>query len=150
GSAPASPGVTMSYWVQVRVSEKVPQLFSAVLGYPNAMITASSTTGAKEASSGGCVITLNQTASGSIDNNGTTNLTSGCGVFVNSSSSSAISLVGGANITTTGNAKTEIVGNWSGSGTITPAPQINKLYQGDPLSDMDPPTIGSCTNSGVS
>ena len=141
---------TTSYWVVARVSERVPQLFSAVLGFPTARITARATTGAKEATSGGCVITLNPTAGESITNNGTTSLQTGCGVFVNSSAANAINLVGGATIETTGTAKTEIVGNWSGSGTITPAPVIGVPYMGDPMADMEPPTVGACTNGGVS
>ncbi len=140
GAAPTSPGVTTNYWVIVRVSEDIPQLFSAVLGFPVASVTARATTGAKEASSGGCVITLDPSASGSLRMTGTTNLNSGCGVFVNSNSPSAITAVGGGTITTTGSAKTEIVGNWSGSGNINPAPHIGVPYEGDPFADMTPPT----------
>lgn len=150
GAAPTAAGVTTSYWVVARVSERVPQLFSAVLGFPNAMINVSATTGAKEASGGGCVITLDPHASGSISNNGLTSLTSGCGVFVNSDSNQAIRLVGNANITTTGKAKTEIAGNWSGSGngSITPPPLIRQPPMGDPLADMEPPNIPTtCADS---
>jgi hypothetical protein len=141
GAAPTSPGVTMSYWVVVRVTENIPQLFSAVLGHPTATVSARATTGAREGTSGGCVITLNPTLPGSLTMTGTTNLTSGCGVFVNSNSPQAITAVGGGTITTSGNARTQVVGNWSGSGTISPAPQVGVPYMGDPMADLAPPTV---------
>jgi Flp pilus assembly protein TadG len=147
GAAPTSPGVTVSYWVVVRVSENIPQLFSRVLGYPTASVTARATTGARENTSGGCVITLNPTAAGSLSMVGTTNLTTGCGVFVNSNSPSALSMTGNSNITTTGAAKTQIVGNCSGCGNITPAAQVGVPYMGDPMADLNPPAVGACSGS---
>jgi Putative Flp pilus-assembly TadE/G-like len=150
GTAPTSSGVTVAYWVVVRVTEQIPQLFSSVLGYPNAVVAARTTTGTRVATSGGCVIALNPAAAGSISMNGNTNLTSGCGVFDNSSSADAINIVGGGTILTTGSAKTQIAGGWQGSGTISPAPQTNQPHMGDPFADMDPPTYSGCTNNGVS
>jgi hypothetical protein len=147
GSAPTSPGVTMSYWVIVRVSEDIPQLFSAALGHPTATVSARATTGARDGTSGGCVITLNPTAGGSLSMVGTTSLQSGCGVFVNSNSSWAVSLSGGGTITTTGSAKTEIVGNCSGCGNIHPAAQVGVPYMGDPMADLAPPPVGACSSS---
>ena len=78
---------------------------------------------------------------------GSTSLTTGCGVYTNSNSSSAVSLVGGGTITTTGGAKTNIVGNWSGSGTISPLPVIGAASIADPLADLSPPTVGACTDT---
>ena len=147
GSAPTSPGVTMSYWVVVRVSEDIPQLFSAALGHPTATVSARATTGARDGTSGGCVITLNPTAGGSLSMVGTTSLQSGCGVFVNSNSSWAASLSGGGTITTTGNAKTEIVGNCSGCGNVHPAAQVGVPYMGDPMADLAPPPVSACGSS---
>ena len=150
GIAPTSSGVTVGYWVVVRVKEQIPQLFSAVMGFPNSTVVARTTTGTREGSSGGCVITLNPTASGAISMNGTTNLTTGCGVFNNSSASDAINIVGGGNITTTGTAKTDIAGGWSGSGTISPAPRTNQPHLDDPFGDMAPPTWSGCSTTSVS
>jgi hypothetical protein len=149
GAAPNSPGVTVSYWVMATVSEDIPQLFSAALGFRSATVAASSTTGANENTAGGCVIVLNPSQSGALSMNGTTNLTSGCGVYVGSNSGSAINIVGGGNITTTGSAKTEIVGGWNGSGTITPAPRTGVPYMSDPMADLNPPTVGACTNTSL-
>jgi hypothetical protein len=150
GSAPTASGVTISYWVVARVSEQIPQLFSGVFGFRKLNITARTTTGARQASSGGCVITLNPNASASVSLNGTTLLQSGCGVFVNSNASDAITAVGGGTVQTTGNAKTDIVGNWSGSGTITPAPVTGVSPSSDPFAAMAAPAVGSCTDSGLS
>ena len=152
GAAPTAAGVTMSYWIIVRVSETVPQLFSAVLGFPTASVTARATTGAREASSGGCVITLDPTASASLRMTGTTNLNTGCGVFVNSNAGDAITAVGGGTINTTGSARTEIVGNFSGSGNIqingvAGSPLIGRPRISDPFADLNPPTVPSPTRS---
>lgn len=149
GIAPTSSGVTISYWVVARVTEQIPQLFSSVLGFPFLNVTARATTGTREGSAGGCVITLDPHASGAISMNGTTNLTSGCGVFDNSDAPDAINVVGGGTITTTGTAKTQVVGDWSGSGNINPPPQTHVLPEGDPFAEMDPPPVGACSGTNV-
>jgi hypothetical protein len=152
GSAPTSSGATVAYWVVVRVTEQIPQLFSAVLGFPSALVSARTTTGTREGSGGGCVITLNPTSSESIRMTGTSGLTTGCGVFVNSNASPAIDLTGsGARITTTGNAKTDIVGTCTGScGLVSPAPREGMPRWGDPFQDMAPPDYSSAScNSAI-
>jgi len=147
GSAPTAAGVTISYWVIARVSEDIPQLFSAVLGFPKTSITARATTGTRQASSGGCVITLDPTADNSLSISGTAALTSGCGVFVNSSSSSAINTNGGGTITTSGTAKTQIVGNCNGCGNISPAAQTGVAHMTDPFADLTPPSSSGCDDT---
>lgn len=147
GTAATAPGAPMSYWVIARVSERIPQSFSAALGFRNAMVTARATAGARMTDGGGCVITLNPTALGTISLNGSTSLTTGCGVYSNSNSLGAINIVGGGTITTTGGAKTNIVGNWSGSGNINPAPITGAASIADPLADLSPPTVGACTDT---
>jgi hypothetical protein len=149
GAAPTASGVTISYWVVAKVSEQIPQMFSAVLGFPNATITARATTGTRDGSAGGCIITLNPTLPGALSGSGTPNITSGCGVYVNSNSSTAINLNGGASITTNGTARTQIVGNCSGCGNISPAPQTGAPTITDPFADMNPPTVGSCTQTST-
>jgi hypothetical protein len=143
GAAPTAVGVTIGYWVVARVSEDIPQLFSAVLGFPKATVTARATTGTRDASAGGCVITLDPTADDSLSISGTAGLTSGCGVFVNSNSGSAINTNGGGTITTTGTARTQIVGNCNGCANISPAAQTGVATMTDPFADMSPPTFNS-------
>jgi hypothetical protein len=149
GNPPTSSGVTVGYWVVVRVREQVPQLFSASLGFPTATVMARTTTGDRVGDAGGCVIALNPNASGAISMTGSTSLQSGCGVFVDSTSSSAITLSGGAYITTIGSAKTEIVGNCSGCASISPAPQTGVPAMSDPFAFMAAPTVGPCTDGGA-
>lgn len=148
GNSP-SGNATTDYWVVVRVSERVPQLFSRVLGITDANITARATTGTRTASSGGCVIVMNPTASGAITMTGTSNITTGCGVFDNSNASDAVNIVGGGTIRTTGTAKTSIVGNWNGSGTISPAPVTGAATLSDPFEDMNPPSYSGCDDAGI-
>ena len=153
GAAPTAAGVTMSYWVVARVSESIPQLFSAVLGYPTASVTARASTGAREANSGGCVIALNPNASGALRTTGTTNVTTGCGVFVNSNNASdALSMVGGSIINTTGSARTEVVGQWNGGGFVqvngvTSTPLTGRPTMGDPMLDMPTPSVPTAMKS---
>lgn len=147
GAAPSASGVVVAYWVVARVHETIPQLFSAVLGHPTLDITARATTGVRDASSGGCVIALDPHADGAITMTGTTTLLSGCGVFVNSDSESAITAVGGGTIRTISPAKTEISGNWNGSGTITPAPVVGVPHAGDPYGELQPPAVGPCDST---
>jgi hypothetical protein len=144
GSAPTATSVTISYWVIARVSEDIPQLFSAVLGFPKATVTARATTGTREASAGGCVITLDPTADNSLSISGSAALTSGCGVFVNSNSSSAINTNGGGRITTTPPAKTQIVGGCNGCANISPAAQTGVPTMTDPFADLAPPSYSGC------
>jgi Flp pilus assembly protein TadG len=149
GNPPASSGVTVGYWVVARVSEQIPQLFSAALGFPTATVTARTITGDREANGGGCVIALNPNASGAISMSGNSSLQSGCGVFANSNSGSAITVSSGATITTSGSARTQIVGSWTGNGIISPAPQTGIATIGDPFSGMAAPAIGPCTDGGA-
>jgi hypothetical protein len=143
GSPPTTAGVTINYWMVVRVSERIPQLFSAVLGFSNAMVTARTTTGTREGSAGGCVITLHPTAV-SMTLSGSVSLTSGCGVYVNSNNAAAITTNGGGSITTTGTARTQIVGGCNGCENINPSAQTGAPTLTDPFADLNAPTADTC------
>ncbi len=144
-------GVTVSYFARARVSEGLPQLFSAVLGNTLLNLTARSSVGYIPASGGGCIYVLNPTLA-SLTMNGNTALNTGCGVYVNSSNAGAITLSGNnASITATGGSKVNVVGNVSygpNPNAISPVPQTGQPSAGDPLAGMDPPTDGTC-QSGV-
>ncbi len=99
GTAPPTvPGApTAAYWLTFRAVQRVPQLFSAVLGKSSGLVAARSTAAVIGASD--CVYALNRTNySGAISAGGTATLTSSCGIFVNSTSSSALSTNGGGTI----------------------------------------------------
>jgi hypothetical protein len=57
----------------------------------------------------------------------------------------------GQRITTTGTAKTEIVGgsSISGSSSISPAAQTGAAHLADPFASMAAPTVGACTDGGA-
>ena len=145
-------GISVTYYVTAKVSERLPQLFSAVTGNMNANYTARSSVGYIPGSSGGCIYVLNPTAV-SLNMNGNTALTTGCGVYVNSNNSGAVTFSGtNASITATGGSKVNIVGNVNygpNTAAISPAPLTGQPSAGDPLAGMDPPTDGACLG-GVS
>jgi hypothetical protein len=57
---PTAPGVTAFYWVTVRVTETVPQLFSAVLGNPTGTVQARATAVITDSTVRGALILLNR------------------------------------------------------------------------------------------
>jgi hypothetical protein len=146
GAPPTAPSVTISYWIIVRVSEDIPQLFSSVLGFSAGTVTARATTGVREGTGGGCVLTLNPSLV-SMVLSGAVSLTSGCGVYVNSNNAAAITTNGGGFIVTTGPARTQIVGGCNGCENISPAPQTGQPTFSDPFGDMTAPTAGTCQSA---
>ncbi len=145
-------GIHVTYYAVAKVSETLPQLFSAVTGNMNARYTARSTVGYIPASGGGCIYVLNPTAV-SMTMNGNTALSTGCGMYVNSSNAGAITFAGAnASITATGGSKVNVVGGVNygpNPAAVSPAPQLNQQSTGDPLAGMDPPVDGLC-QGGVS
>jgi Flp pilus assembly protein TadG len=148
---PTVTGTAPKYWVTVRVSESIPQLFSAVLGVQNAAITARSTAGYFPGSIGGCIYVLNKTDQ-SMQMNGNILFSTGCGVNINSTSLSALTLVGGAGLTASSGSKVNIVGGYSlgTNASITPTPVTGAASFTDPMGDVPAPSVGSCTSFGVS
>jgi Flp pilus assembly protein TadG len=117
GSAPTASGVSSQYWTTVRVSETVPQLFSAVMGHPLATVAARSTGAVTEVVVTGSLILLNRSgdASPSILGVGTNlsvqgggTVTATGGILMASTSSSAGQLGGSSRVINT--AFTHILG----------------------------------------
>ncbi len=65
GNPATAPGVSSSYWVTVRVSETVPQLFSALLGHPLATVSARATGAVADVVVTGSLILLNRSGDAS-------------------------------------------------------------------------------------
>ncbi len=145
---PPVSGYRPAYWVSATVSEQTLPTFAAVLGLGGLSPSARATAGVF-VSSGGCIYSLNPTASGAISMGGNTHVTTGCGVFDNSNSPSALSLAGGATIQTTGGTTTQVVGNWNGGGSVTPAPNTGVPSIIDPYSLLQPPAYTGCDRTGV-
>jgi Flp pilus assembly protein TadG len=137
---PTAPGMgNASYWVTFRVIQKVPQLFSAVLGNPSGLVAARSTTAV--IGSNDCIYALNPTASGAVQVGGTSCLTSCCGIFVNSNDPSALGTNGGGTIQAP---NYDVVGGVSTHYALTPAPDT-VLPTTDPLANLPVPASAPYT-----
>jgi Flp pilus assembly protein TadG len=148
---PTVAGASPKYWVTVKVSESIPQFFSAVLGNPFLSITARSTVGYFPPALGGCIYLLNATDQ-DLQMNGNIVFQTGCGVNINSDYYAALKLVGSASLVGTGSAKINIVGGYTleTNATISPTPVTGVAHFNDPMADVPPPNVGSCTSTGIS
>jgi uncharacterized protein (DUF2147 family) len=135
---PTAPGVySASYWVTVRVSQQVPQLFSAVLGNTTGTIAARAT--AAVSPSRKCIYALDPAASGALTVSGTADLTASCGVYVNSSSASALVTNGSAILSAT---EYDVVGGISVHAPLNPDPNLGApRLPRDPLASLPAPTV---------
>ena len=123
-----------AYWVTFRVTQSVPQLFSAILGNMTGTVAARSTaviTGARD-----CIYALDPNASGAVSITGTAGLTSSCGIMVNSKDACAISTNGNATLSA---AEYDVVGNTCTAAPLTPAPNTGVAPASDPLSSLQAP-----------
>jgi hypothetical protein len=144
-TAPPISGTSPSYWISATVSQKLPLTFLAVLGQQFGNVSANSTAAVFGGGGGdGCLYVMG--TSGTDISMSAGGITSNCGVYVNSNSSAAVDSAGGA-ISTTGTAKTDIVGGWThAGGTISPAPVLGASVESDPFASMTAPTAGSCAS----
>jgi hypothetical protein len=149
GTPATPPTVTgingISYWVTYRVVQRVPQMFSAVLGFPDGMVAARSTavvTGAAD-----CIFVMNPSADNAMNVNGTAELASGCGLYVNSSSSSALSCVGHGSSYAYDAPEYDVVGSVAcPSGAIANGtPNTGVSHITDPLAGLPAPATGPYT-----
>src|SRR5262245_61273433 len=98
---PSAPGTgSAAYWVTYRVIQRVPQLFSAIVGNTSGIVAARSTAALQGATD--CVYALNPTVSGAVSVGGTASFTADCGIFVNSNHASALGTNGGGALSATG------------------------------------------------
>ena len=139
---PTAPGVDgVGWWVTVRVSQRVPQLFSAVLGNKTGTVSARASAAVQPGL--GCVYALDPAAAGSFSQNGATSFKSGCGVYVNSKHSSAMVGNGGATLEAS---LVNVVGGVDWQGTISPTPNTGAAPITDPLQYLvAPPPCSSTT-----
>lgn len=138
---PTAPGMAQaSYWVTFRVIQRVPQLFSAVLGNTSGLVAARSTTAVIGATD--CVYALNPTASGAVSLGGTASLISNCGVFVDSNNSCAISTSGSSTLSAP---EYDVVGNTCTHTALSPAPSTGVAPASDPLASLPVPATAPYT-----
>jgi Flp pilus assembly protein TadG len=151
GTPPTGNGATPKYWVTARVTETIPLLFASILGVKNATVAARSTAGYFPPANGGCVYVLNPNSQ-SMLLNGNILFQTGCGVNIESTYYAALKLVGSASLVANSGSNINIVGGYTAdaNSTISPMPSTGAAAFKDPLGDVPPPTIGSCTSTGVS
>jgi hypothetical protein len=138
---PTAPGLgNVGWWITVRVSETVPQLFSAVLGNSTGTVAARASAAVQPGL--GCVYALDPVASGSFYQNGSTTFSSGCGIYVNSTDPTAMLGNGGATLEAS---MINVVGGVSWQGTISPPPNTGVAPVDDPLRYLQPPSPCSST-----
>jgi Putative Flp pilus-assembly TadE/G-like len=135
---PSAPGVnSAAYWITARVTQSVPQLFSAVMGNRTGLIAARSTAAVTPMQD--CIWVMDPNASASFSMSGTPDVNSACGVFINSSNGSALS--GNGNPTLRAS-EIDIVGGYSFSGTLSPNPPSTGVAgRSDPLASLPAPNV---------
>ena len=140
-TVPTAPGVhNVGWWITVRVTQTVPQLFSAILGKSTGMVAARASAVVQPGL--GCVYALDPVAPGSFYQNGNTTFASGCGIYVNSNDAAAMQGNGGATLQAS---TINVVGGVDWQGTISPQPNTGVAPMIDPLSYLQPPTPCSST-----
>lgn len=153
---PPAPGISPAYWVSATVTERIPTLFSAVLGQPWSQVSVQSVAAIFKGGGGGCVYVLSPNASGAWTQSGGT-FSTGCGINIDSTSGSAL-LMSGGTITASGGAEINVAGGKSSSGGVisfTGGGSLNTSdpsVPGNPVSGLTAPTpAGVCTaNPGYS
>ena len=129
----------VAYWVTFRAVQKVPQLFSAILGNTSGLVVARST--AALVGSQDCIYALNTTAPDAISVGGTSNLTSACGIWSNSNN--ACSLYGNGSSTISA-PEYDVVGGTC-TNPLTPAPNTGVLPISDPMASVPAPAASPYT-----
>lgn len=143
-------GSTPSYWVRFVAAEKIPTLFTAVLGKTWMLVSSRATSAIFKPASGACVYALDPTASGAIDLKGNTTVNATCGVWDNSASSTALTCSNNTTLNA-GSAAITVNGGASCSGTVTPAPMTNQGPTSDPFASVPTPADKNrCDYTGIS
>ena len=135
-----------AYWVTFRATQKVPQLFSAVLGNRTGLVVGRSTAAIVGLSD--CIYALNRTMASAISVSGTASVTSSCGIFDNSGANCALSTNGGGSLSAP---EYDVVGTACASG-LSPAANQGVAPTSDPLSYLSNPATApyNCPSGGLS
>ena len=145
GVPPTAAGVnSSSYWVTMRVNQSVPQLFSAVLGNMNGLVSARATASLNPAKD--CVYVMDPTGADALSMSGTPDMILSCGVYINSNNATALHGNGTPTLSAT---EIDIVGGYSFAGTLNPNPPSTGVApMADPLANLPAPSVpAGCTFS---
>jgi Flp pilus assembly protein TadG len=152
GNPITAAGVSSMYWVTVRVTETVPQLFSAVMGHPVATVSARATGALANIVVRGSLVLLNRSGDASpgvgagmnLNAGGGGTITATGGILMASNAAGAGTLSGSSKVTNT--AFTRILGNGSWShGSVWQNTPTNGYVDGtqfaDPMSGKGQPPL---------
>ncbi|HLK49288.1 MAG TPA: pilus assembly protein TadG-related protein [Bryobacteraceae bacterium] len=132
---PTASGIgSAPYWVVYRTYQRVPQLFSAVLGNFSGLVVGRSTAAVVGATD--CIYALDPNMAGAISVGGTAALTSSCGVLVDSNNACALSTNGSATITAP---EYDVVGNVCTHAPLAPSANTGIAPASDPLAGLPVP-----------
>jgi len=138
GTPPTASGSgSASYWITYRVIQKVPQMFSAILGNMSGMVASRSTASIQGATD--CIYALDPSAPGAVQVDGTAALTSSCGIYDNSSDGSALGTNGGGTLSAP---EYDVVGGVNTHYALSPTPNTGVSHITDPLSTLPVPATG--------
>jgi Tfp pilus assembly protein PilX len=132
---PTVPGVDVSYWVTVRIFQRNPLTFLAVLGGQTVNVGVRATAAVIPAVEDDCLVALNPSASQAITISGSAQVTANnCAAQVASSSSDALDVSGAASLTAS---SIDIVGGYKGNVSPTPT-QVSSVT--NPYASLPAPT----------
>lgn len=150
-SVPTVPGLNNAqYWVVARVSQRIPQLFSAVLGNTTLSAAVESTAAIVQKYSGNaCLYVLAPTGANAFVVTGSASLNGSCDIYVNSSDSQAVQVTGAGCVS---GDSVHVVGGDSGSNScISPTPTTGYPAFTDPLASVSEPSFPtSCNQTNAS
>jgi hypothetical protein len=139
---PTAPGVNNgAWWITARVVQRVPNLFSAVLGNSSGLVAARASAAIQPGIA--CIYALDPSAQGAYSQNGSTAFNANCGIYVDSNNSSAAMLGNGGSVVNA--TSINVVGGVSWQGTISPSPNTGVAPFPDPLQYL--PTPSPCDST---
>ncbi len=135
-------------YVEVLLAQQQPTFFMKLFGINSEMVSTRAV--AYEGISGACVFALNPSVSSAFVVNGNSNFSADCGILDNSDNSTAALVQNGGGCLS---AKyIGVVGQFKDNSSCAPSPtpQTGVAPFSDPLSFLQPPTVGSCDYQSVS
>ena len=148
GSAPTVVGVTSSYWVAVRATQSIPQLFSAVMGNTSLTPTARATAAIVPLTgTGGCIYVLDPAAQNAFVASGSASVTAPCGMYVDSSNTKALQVTGGASLNANPSSINVVGGDQGSNSNIHPLATTGAPSFADPLANIPAPTWSGCDHT---
>lgn len=139
---PTLTGISPEYWVTARATERIPQLFSSILGNKNGYISARSTVGIEGKVPPQCIYVLDPSDADTLDASGATIVSTTCSVQVNSSATYAAQVHGSSSITASA---INVVGTTEATGTSTfsPTPTTGAPVITDPFINLPTPSYST-------